>query len=235
MVINKELLPFLVRFTAMNATMNVRYSTKGYKRSFTAREDFIKEVIKRYKIDVGFEDYLYAFFPLNGDDSWKSKHMPLSPDEDRKLEETHRTSSSTSIAEDTTVSDTSTTTHHHPTTTPVATPAKSTPPPATSPPVVPTRNIPVAKPTTDTVEPQKKEEPKPQPVAVPVATPKPAPPKEEEKKPTAAVATPKPTPPKEEEKKHTPAVATPTTATPAANTEDKEEKKKGIKRENYIR
>jgi hypothetical protein len=71
MVVNKDLLPFLVRFTAMNANLNVRYATKGYKRSFTARDEFIKEVVKRYKAEQTFDEFLLALYPLKGDDSWK--------------------------------------------------------------------------------------------------------------------------------------------------------------------
>jgi len=63
----------LVRFTAMNANLHVRYATKGYKRSFPARDEFIKEMVKRYKTEQAFEEFMLALFPLKDDESWKQE------------------------------------------------------------------------------------------------------------------------------------------------------------------
>jgi len=74
MVINKQMLPFLVRQTTINANRLVRFNTKGYKRPFSAREDSINEIVKRYQLEQSFDDFMSSMYPLKGDNSWKLSH-----------------------------------------------------------------------------------------------------------------------------------------------------------------
>jgi len=64
----QKTIPFLFLYTWI---LNNPFD-KGYKRSFTARDEYIKETVKRYKTEQTFEDFLITLYPLKGDDSWKA-------------------------------------------------------------------------------------------------------------------------------------------------------------------
>ncbi|KYQ90706.1 RapGAP/RanGAP domain-containing protein [Tieghemostelium lacteum] len=60
MVINKTLLPLLVRQTAINAYRYVRYNTPNYSKPYVLRKLRIKEIVDRYTSDRNYVDFVHS-------------------------------------------------------------------------------------------------------------------------------------------------------------------------------
>ena len=56
MAVSKNVLPMLVRATAINANRYVRYNTEHYTRPFPTRMRALSELVQRYKIVKSYED-----------------------------------------------------------------------------------------------------------------------------------------------------------------------------------
>lgn len=63
MCVNKQLLPTLVRQTAINANRYVRYSTEGYTRPFPTRRKALDETVERFKVETPYEDLIGELLP----------------------------------------------------------------------------------------------------------------------------------------------------------------------------
>lgn len=63
MCINKQLLPVLVRQTAINANRYVRYNTGGYSRPFPTRQRALEEIMDRFKVKRPYEDLISELMP----------------------------------------------------------------------------------------------------------------------------------------------------------------------------
>lgn len=78
MTVSKQVLPFLVRQTAINANRKVRYATHGYKRPFVARQEYIHEhIVQRYKTPKTFQELMIPLFPLKSNTKWKDEMAEL--------------------------------------------------------------------------------------------------------------------------------------------------------------
>ncbi|KAM9976861.1 hypothetical protein ACTFIR_010707 [Dictyostelium discoideum] len=60
MAVNKELLPLLVRQTAINAYRYVRHNTPNYSKPYVLRKFRIKEIVDRYSSDRNYVDYIHS-------------------------------------------------------------------------------------------------------------------------------------------------------------------------------
>jgi len=58
MAVSKALLPVLTRIASMNANRYVRFITEGYTRPYEARSNLIEELVKRYKLQKTYEEFI---------------------------------------------------------------------------------------------------------------------------------------------------------------------------------
>lgn len=56
-----------------------------YKSPIQARDEFIKEIIKKYKLELPFNDYFSLWFPLKGD---LSLHNSQKDDDEEEKQDT---------------------------------------------------------------------------------------------------------------------------------------------------
>ncbi|KAJ3436620.1 rho gtpase-activating protein [Anaeramoeba flamelloides] len=62
MIVNKQILPFFVRSTAMMANKFVRYEQRAYQHPFPTRWYLLNETIERYKTNFDTKDYFSSIF-----------------------------------------------------------------------------------------------------------------------------------------------------------------------------
>ena len=62
MLVRGEVLPRLVRITALNANRTVRYANRAYQHPYPTREHYLREIIERYA-DPSPQALLETLFP----------------------------------------------------------------------------------------------------------------------------------------------------------------------------
>jgi len=77
MVLNKQVLAFMIRSTAVNANRSVRSFKKEYKKPFPTRANMIREIHQRYKEEKDFEAFASEVFIPTATTAQPEEEQPL--------------------------------------------------------------------------------------------------------------------------------------------------------------